>query len=135
MKRILSTKYSTGAFNFAMLLLRVGTGILVASHGYSKLVHFNTMKNHFMNFMGLGFTVSLALTVFAEFFCSIFLILGLFTRLATIPIIIVMSVVLISVTHGDIFGDGEKAALYLTSLITILFCGPGRISVDGMVGK
>ena len=135
MKKIFSTKYSTGAFNFAMLLLRVGTGILVASHGYSKLVHFSTIKNHFMNFIGLGTTVSLALTVFAEFFCSIFLILGVFTRLATIPIIVVMSVVLISVTHGDIFGNGERATFYLTALLTILFCGPGKISVDGMAGK
>ncbi len=135
MKKIFSTKYSTGAFNFGMLILRLGVGILVASHGYNKLVHFSTAKAHFMNFMGLGSTTSLALAVFAEFFCSIFLILGLFTRLATIPIIIVMAVVVFSVTHGNIFGDGEKAAMYLAALITILFCGPGRISVDGMVAK
>jgi putative oxidoreductase len=135
MKKIFSTKYSNGAFNFGMLILRVGTGILVASHGYNKLVHFSTVKTHFMNFMGLGSTTSLVLTVFAEFFCSIFLILGLFTRAATIPIIVVMCVVVFSVTHGQIFGNGEKAAIYLAALLTILFCGPGRISVDGMIGK
>ncbi len=135
MKRILSTKYSTGAFNFAMLILRVGVGVLVASHGFTKLTHFSTMKNNFMNFMGMGATVSLALVVFAEFFCSIFLILGLFTRLACIPIIIVMCVVVFTVTHGQIFGDGEKGAIYLAATLAILFCGPGKISVDGMIGK
>jgi putative oxidoreductase len=85
--------------------------------------------------MGLGSTTSLVLIIIAEFFCSIFLILGLFTRFACIPIIIAMSVVVFSVTHGHIFSDGEKATLFLIATITILFCGPGRISVDGMIKK
>lgn len=135
MKRFLSTKYSAGAFNFGMLLLRVVLGILLISHGYSKLVAFNTLKHTFMNFMGLGSTVSLLLIIFAEVFCSVFLILGLFTRFAAIPIIIAMFVVVFMVSNGDVFGAGEKGMIYLASAITILFCGPGKISVDGMIGK
>jgi putative oxidoreductase len=135
MRRILSVKYSAGAFNLAMLILRLGLGILVASHGYDKLVHFSSMKSHFINFIGLGSTVSLALVVFAEFFCSIFLILGLFTRLAVVPIIIVMLVALFKVHNGQIFGDGEKESIYLAAALVILLCGPGKISVDGMIGK
>ena len=87
-----------------------------------------------MNFMGLGSTLSLGLDIFAEFFCSIFLVLGLFTRLAVIPIIIVMLVAFVKVQHSDFF-VGEKEVLFLISSIVILFCGPGRISVDGMVNK
>ncbi|MEO6639319.1 MAG: DoxX family protein [Ginsengibacter sp.] len=135
MKKILSIKYSPAAFNFAMLLLRLAVGVLVASHGYSKLVRFSTMKAHFMNFMGLGSTVSLSLVVFAEFFCAIFLILGLFTRLAAIPIIIVMIVALFKVHNGQLFAEGEKAAIYLAAALAILLCGPGKISMDGMIGK
>lgn len=135
MKKILSIKYSAAAFNFAMLLLRLAIGVLVASHGYTKLVHFNTTKAHFMNFMGFGSTVSLSLVVFAEFFCSMFLILGLFTRLAVIPIIIVMIVALFKVHNGQLFAEGEKAAIYLAAALAILLCGPGKASVDGMIGK
>jgi putative oxidoreductase len=135
MKRILSTKYSAGAFNFAMLVLRVGLGVLMLSHGYGKLMHFSQMKDSFMNFIGLGSTLSLSLDIFAEFFCSIFLILGLFTRLAVIPILIAMSVALFKAHHGALFDAGERAAIYLVCSITILFCGPGKISVDGMIGK
>lgn len=135
MRRILSTKYSAGAFNLAMLLLRLGVGVLVASHGYSKLIHFNETKGHFMNFLGMSPTVSLALVVFAEFFCSMFLILGLFTRLAVIPIIIVMLVALFKAHNGQLFAEGEKAAIYLAGSLAILLCGPGKISVDGMIGK
>ncbi len=135
MNRFLSTKYSAGAFNFGMLVLRVVTGLLIVNHGYSKLIQFSTLRYKFMNFMNLGSTPSLSLVIFAEFFCSIFLILGLFTRFACIPIIITMCVIVFTVTHGQIFGEGEKGCIYLATTIAILFCGPGKISVDGMIGK
>ncbi len=133
MKRFLSISYSQAAFNFAMLVLRVATGAMVMSHGYSKLVHFAEMKSKFMNFMGIGSTFSLILVIFAEFFCSIFLIIGLFSRLVVIPLIINMGVALFKAHNGAIFGDGERAALYLTIFITLLLCGPGKASVDGMM--
>ena len=133
--KITSTKYSTQAFNIAMLLLRVTTGALLMSHGYTKLVKFADMQHSFMNFMGLGSTISLSLIVFAEFFCSIFLILGLFTRLAVIPIVIGMLVVVFSAHDGQILGKGETGTLFLAASLVILLCGPGRASIDGMIGK
>ena len=131
----MSTNYSAGAFNFAMLIYRCIVGALMLEGGYGKLVKFGTMKNEFINFMGMGQTVSLSLVVFAEFFCSIFLILGLFTRLATIPLIITMGVALFMVHHFNIMGDGKVAFLYLCSYLILLLVGPGKISVDGMTGK
>jgi putative oxidoreductase len=135
MSKLISTKYSTGAFNLGMLIIRVGIGVLLASHGFDKITHFDTMRPHFINFMGLGQTVSLCLAIFAELFCSIFLILGLFTRLACIPVLILMSVILLKVTHGDIFGNGQLPALFFAATLTLLFCGPGEISMDRMIGK
>ena len=135
MKKFLSTKYSSGGFSFSMLVLRVTLGVLLTSHGYDKLVHFSEMKGHFLNFIGLGPAISLALIIFAEFFCSLFIILGLFTRLAAIPIIIGMAVVVFMVTHGQILGPGERGAIYLAASIAVLFNGPGKISLDALLGK
>lgn len=135
MSKFLSIRYSVGAFNFGMLVLRVVLGLLVASHGYTKFVQFNTLRYKFMNFMHLGSTVSLCLIIFAELICGILLILGLFTRLACIPIIIGMSVVVFIAANGHIFAEGERGMMYLAATVTILFCGPGRISVDGMMRK
>jgi putative oxidoreductase len=135
MKKLLSTKYSAGAFNAAMLILRLGVGIMMMMHGYDKLVHFSSLQHKFMNFMGMGSTVSLTMVVFAEFFCSMFLILGLFTRLASIPLIIATCVMVFKAHNGEVFGDGETAALYLTAYLVLLFVGPGRVSVDSMIGK
>lgn len=135
MRKLLSTKYSAGAFSAAMLILRLGLGILMMAHGYNKLIHFGEMQHKFMNFMGMGSTMSLALVVFAEFFCSLFLVIGLFTRLAAIPLIIATCVMIFKAHNADIFGEGEHAALYLTGYLVLLFVGPGRVSVDSMIGK
>lgn len=135
MRKLLSTKYSAGAFNAAMLVLRLGLGILMMHHGYQKLIHFSEKQGTFMNFLGLGSTVSLTLVIFAEFFCSMFLILGLFTRLAAIPLIIATCVMVFKAHNSDVFGDGETAALYLTGYIVLLLVGAGRVSVDSMISK
>jgi putative oxidoreductase len=135
MNKFFSTKYSHGSFNFGMLVLRVAAGLLLAHHGYQKLLKFNMLKYKFMNFMHLGSTVSLSLIIIAELICGILLVLGLFTRLACIPIIIGMGVVVFVASNANIFAQGERGMIYLAATVTILFCGPGKISVDGMMGK
>ena len=135
MKKLLSIRYTTSAFTLAMLILRVGAGILMMNHGYDKLVNFEKYSSQFMNFLGMSCTVSLALVIFAEFFCSIFLVLGLFTRLAVIPLIIDVSVAVLKAHNVDIFGEGELPSLFFLIFVTILLIGPGKISVDGMINK
>ena len=135
MKKLLSTKYSASAFNIAMLILRAGMGILMLPHGYDKLVNFQKYSKDFMNFLSMGSTTSLALLIFAEFFCSLLLILGLFSRFVVIPLMIAMCVALFKAHNGQVFGDGEHATLFIIGFLTILLVGPGKISVDGMMGK
>ena len=135
MRKLLSINYSAGAFNTAMLLLRLVVGILMMNHGYNKLAHFTETAKDMPSFLGIGSTITTALVVFAEFFCSLFIILGLFTRLACIPLIITMSYALLKAHKGDFFGDGEMACLYLGTYLTLLIIGPGKVSVDGMIDK
>ncbi|WP_152270207.1 DoxX family protein [Agriterribacter humi] len=135
MKKLLSTGYTDWAFNIAVLVLRTGLGLMMLPHGYDKLVHFAAKKNTFINFLGIGSTFSLSLSLFAEFFCAMFVIIGLFTRFTVLPLIIGMAVALFKAHDAAIFGGGEKAALYLTGFIAIFLLGPGKASVDGMMGK
>jgi putative oxidoreductase len=135
MKKLFSVSYTSWAFNLALLILRVGCGILMLNHGYDKLVHFQQYSANFMNFLGLSGSVSLALVIFAEFFCSIFLILGLFTRLVTIPLMIDVAVAVVKGHDMKIFSEGEHAAIFFLVFLAILLVGPGRISIDGMINK
>lgn len=135
MKKLLSIRYSAGAFNFSMLLLRLVVGLLMLTqHGMAKVTHFNEYSAKFYNFLNMGPKASLMLVIFAEVFCSFFIILGLFTRLAVIPLIVVMCIAFFSAHNGS-FVDGEMALLFLTTYLVLLFVGPGRVSVDGMIKK
>lgn len=135
MKKFLSVAYRDWAFNIAMLLLRASAGAVIIPHGYDKLIHFAENKDSFMNFMGIGHTLSYSLVLFAEFFCGMFVVLGLFTRLAVIPLVISMSVVVFKVNHGNVFGRNAEATLLLACFIAILLCGPGKASADGLINK
>ena len=133
MKKFFSINYSTAAFTISMLLLRIVAGGLSMSHGYTKLVHFSEYQSKFMNFLGIGSTLSLSLVIFSEFFCALFLIIGLFSRLVTIPLVISMSVAVVKAHHMDVFDTGEKATLFLVCFLVLLLCGPGKASIDGML--
>ena len=136
MKKLISIKYSPFAFNLAMFILRVGCGVLMIPYGYDKLVHFAQYKSGFMNFLGIGSTLSLALVVFAEFLCSIFLIMGLFTRLVAGILMFEMAVVVFDAHNMDIFkGDAEHGMQYLIGYIAIILLGAGKASLDGILGK
>ena len=76
----------------ALLILRLQLGILMLTHGFPKLMNYSERMDKFADPFGLGPAASLALVIFAEFFCSILLIVGFKVRLAVIPLIITMLV-------------------------------------------
>jgi putative oxidoreductase len=135
MKKLFSTKYTDTSFSVAIFFLRVALGAMMLPHGYQKLMGFSANSAKFPDPFHIGGPASMALTIFAEFFCSAFLIMGLLSRLSTIPLIIAMSVALIYAHHGQVFGEGEHAAFYLAGFIAILFTGPGKYSMDKLIGK
>ena len=92
------------------------------------------MVVRFIDFDSIKYKIILPV-IFAEFFCGVFILLGLFTRLACIPLIISMSVALFYAHKGDFFGDGEKATLFLLGYLALLFTGPGKVSMDKLIGK
>ncbi len=99
------------------------------------MVHFSDLQTQFYNFLGLGMKTSLVLSLFAEIICALFIVLGLFTRLAVIPLIITMVVAIFGADASKPLIESELALLYLGAFVTLLFCGPGKISIDGMINK
>lgn len=135
MKKLFSSKYSDNGIAFATLILRLTLGGLLISHGYDKLMHFSSMSSKFADPFHFGSTTSLALVVFAEFFCAVLVMLGLMTRLACVVLIISFAVAVFYAHKGDLFGKGEHAALYLGGFTALLFSGPGKVSLDRLIGK
>ena len=136
MKKLFNTRTGERSFSTGMFLLRVTSGsLMLVDHGLDKLMHFSEKAARFSDPFHIGSTTSLALVVFAEFFCAAFIVLGLFTRLAAIPLIIAMGVALFVAHKGEFFGQGESAGLYMVIFLCILIMGPGKFSLDRFIGK
>lgn len=135
MKKLFSTRYSDNGISFSLLLLRIALGGLMIAHGFGKLTQFVTVAKTFPDPLHLGTTISLSLVIFAEFFCAVLLVLGLMTRLVTIPLIITMAVAVFMIHKSDFFGEAEQATLYLAGYVALLFSGPGKVSMDRMLGN
>ena len=117
--------------DFGYLVLRVSAGgTMLWQHGWPKLMGFAERMDSFADPFGLGPAISLILIVFAEVLCSLLIILGLWTRVALIPLIIGMSVIAFLVKSGEPFAEKELAVVYLCAFIALLFTGSGRFSVD-----
>ena len=76
------------AGDLGLLLLRLSMGgTMVIQHGWPKLSGFADRMDKFSDPLGISAPVSLALIVFAEFFCAVLVVLGLWTRAAVIPLL------------------------------------------------
>tara|TARA_R100000656_G_scaffold59332_1_gene46204 strand:+ start:37 stop:417 length:381 start_codon:yes stop_codon:yes gene_type:complete len=122
--------------NVGLLILRASTGlIMLIAHGWGKLINFSNIAPMFADPIGVGPSISLALAVFAEVFCSVAIIIGLKTRWATVPLIITM-IVAVGIVHGsDPWAKKELGIMYMISFLVLFFTGPGKYSVDGIMGK
>jgi putative oxidoreductase len=134
MKKLFATGTREGYLDAAVLLLRIVIAAFMITHGYPKLNRLlEGGEIQFADPFGLGPTISLVLVVFSEFLCSIFIGIGLGTRLASIPLIITMAVAAF-ITHGDDpFGRKEIALLYLLIYIFLLVVGSRKYSLDHLL--
>lgn len=122
--------------DLGLLAMRLGfAGTLALAHGLGKLTGFGARMSQFPDPLGLGTPLNLALPVFAEFFCCIAIVLGLLTRWALIPVIILMAVAFFIFHGDDPFGDKELAFLYLVGFVALWLTGPGRISLDAWLRR
>mgnify|MGYP003716407183 CR=1 FL=1 len=66
---------SSKSVSFSLLVLRIGISIsMIFLHGYPRFINFSKINSEFADPLGIGTETSLVLVVFAEFFCSLFLL-------------------------------------------------------------
>lgn len=122
--------------DIVLFIVRVFIGFAMLTHGFPKL---QTLLQggdiQFFDFLGLGPKISLELTVFAEFICSIFIILGLFTRIAIALSMFTMIIAAFVVHAPDGFDKKELSLLYLAIYLLMITFGAGKFSVDAMIEK
>ena len=140
MKKIITASLDAGQYNatasVGLFLLRLAGGALMLTHGWGKMLKlFGPDPITFADPLGISPEISLALAVLAGVVCAILLIIGLFSRLASIPLIVTMFVAAFIVHAGDPFSKIEFPLLYMAIYLGILLMGAGRYSVDNYISK
>lgn len=125
---------STGASLF-IIVLRVFFGLLLMNHGIQKWSKFEELSNSFPDPLVIGSSLSLGLTIFAELACSMAFMIGLLYRLTMIPMIFTMGVAFFIIHAGDTFAVKELAFIYFIVFVLMYIAGPGKYSVDYLLGR
>lgn len=121
--------------DLGLLILRAGAGLMMMGHGWGKVADLFTGRHEFPDPIGIGSGASLALAAFAEFLCSLAVVVGFRARLAAIPVLITMLVAALIFHAGDPWAKKELAVLFAVAFAAIALLGAGRFSVDSMLGK
>jgi putative oxidoreductase len=130
---IISPK-ATG-YNGIILFLRIFFGLLMITHGLTKLSHFDQLADSFPDPIGWSSRLSLMMIISAEIGCSVFLIFGLFTRIAAIPLLFSMTIAIFVAHATDPFAKKELAIIYAGMYVLFLFTGGGKFSLDYILHK
>jgi putative oxidoreductase len=121
------------------LVLRLVFGYFWLETGWAKLHNLEFFSQRFVEW-GIPFpTFSAALSGATDLAGGALLMLGLFTRLATVPMIVNMLValavvVLPGISTVDEFVELDEV-LYVAVLFWLLLAGPGRASLDALVAR
>jgi len=129
------TKPNTTKVSLLLLAVRIIFGILLMNHGIQKWSNFQELSAVFPDPLGIGSPISLGLAIFGELVCSMAFIVGFLYRLAMIPMIFTMIVAFFIVHANDAFAVKEMAFIYLIVFIIIYITGPGKFSIDHIIGN
>jgi len=118
-------------------LARLTLGWVFLLSGWGKLHHLDDVIGFFAS---LGIPAPQLQAPFAsgvEFVCGLLLLLGLFSRPASVPLVVVMIVAIATARReeltslGDLFGFIEY--LYIVLLSYVALEGPGPLSLDALL--
>jgi putative oxidoreductase len=123
----------------APLAVRITVGVVFMGTGWTKLHNLPAITK---NFAALGIPAPEILTPFVsgvEFFGGLLLLIGLLTRFAAVPLMVVMVVAILSAKLGDITSVedflGVEEVSYFVMFAWLAIAGPGPVSVDHFVLK
>ncbi|KAB2895334.1 MAG: DoxX family protein [Chlorobi bacterium] len=119
-----------------VLILRVSFAFLLITHGFPKLSKLlGEQPIEFAAVFGMSPGFSLTMAMLAEFGCAVLLALGLFTRIAAIPIFATMMVIFFHIHSGMPLSNRELPLVYLVLGFFFMVHGAGNYSLDAVLSK
>jgi putative oxidoreductase len=123
----------------APLLMRLFLGYFFLETGWGKIHNLGAFTQHFMEW-GIPYPAfNAALSAYTEFIGGALTLVGLFTRLVSIPMIINMAVAVLTVKIKQISGLNDfveaDEPLYALGFFWLMMSGPGAVSLDYLIER
>jgi putative oxidoreductase len=116
------------------LLVRLFVGYFFFETGVGKVGNLETMAERFAGWGIPAPGFNAALSGFTELVGGALIVVGLFTRLASIPLFINMVVAILVVKMKNVTGLNDfvemDEPLYALAFLWLFFVGPGKVSLD-----
>jgi putative oxidoreductase len=123
----------------ALALGRLGVGLVFLSTGWGKIHSIPKVTEFFASLHIPAPGLNAIVVGYSELLCGAALVVGLFTRLATIPLIVSMIVAILTAKRGDLHGlfdlVGFDEFTYFVVLVMLAILGPGNLSIDHIIAK
>jgi putative oxidoreductase len=121
------------------LLVRLFVGYFFLETGLGKIRNLGTFVERFQEW-GIPFpAVSAAMSAYTELIGGTLLVLGLLTRLASIPLFINMLVATLTVKLKKVAGLDDfvelDEPLYALTFLWLFISGPGKVSLDALATR
>ncbi len=123
---------SKGAWENGLAIVRLIVGIFLIYHGTQAFVT-EDMKGYAQWLTDLHVPMPALMPYIgkaAEFLGGLCLALGLFTRIASIVLVLNFTFITFVMGHGKIFTENQHPFLFVLVSMIFLFIGPGRWSLD-----
>jgi putative oxidoreductase len=118
----------------ALLFGRAAVGLVFMSTGWGKVHDIPKVTGFFQELHIPAPAFNAVLVAYSELICGTLLVMGLFTRLATVPLIVSMIVAILTAKLGDIHSPfdlfGFDEFTYLCVLFVVAILGPGTLALD-----
>jgi putative oxidoreductase len=123
----------------APLVGRLAVGLLFLSTGWGKAHSLEKVTQFFVSLHIPMPALNAVVVAYSELICGGLLVLGLCTRLATIPLIVSMIVAILTAKLANIHNVfdlvGADEFTYLCVLIMLALIGPGKLSLDRLLAR
>ena len=121
------------------LLVRLFVGYFFLESGWGKIHNLDTFAERFAEWGIPAPTFNAALSGWTEFLGGLLIVLGLFTRLVSVPLFINMLVATLAVKLKKVGGLDDfvelDEPLYALSFLWLFFSGPGWVSLDHLLSR
>ena len=122
-----------------LLLVRASLAAVFVPSGWGKLHDLEKVTGFFTDLGIPAPHFNAVLVAVSELGRGVLLLVGLASRLAAVPLVISMTIAIVTAKRADISGVTELFAvdefIYIVLAIVVIVLGAGLVSIDGLVAR